>query len=192
MPAYITWNQYQCNQAQLGERKRMITRVMAVTAMGLCFCGTAFGKDSGHRVCSGVATFQADGDGSQIGISIVLDDYRMGGVGREWVFSWVYAGRLFQGSVRETGDFPLPDFRVGGRGAIMQGHVAIKNGKSRLYVGTFRFEVAHFSERNQSYALVLNGKVTDDPFGRRIIDGRTGSTKLYPINATLPCVDIST
>jgi len=193
MPACITWDQYQCNQAQLGERKRMITRVMAVAAMGLCFCGTAFGKDSGHRVCSGVATFQADGD-RQIGISIVLDDYRAGRMGdeREWVFSWVYAGRLFQGSVRETGDFPLHNFQVGGRGAIMQGHVAIRNGKSRLYVGTFRFEVVHFSKPNQSYALVLNGKVTNDPFGRRIIDDGTGSTKLYPIKATLPCVDIST
>jgi hypothetical protein len=169
----------------------MITRAMAVVAaMGLSLCGTAFGKDSGHRVCSGVATFQADGDSSQIGISIVLDDYRAGwrGSEREWLLSWVYGGRLFQGSARETEDSPLPDFRTRGGGAVMQGDVAIKNGKSRLYVGTFRFEVANADEPNQSYALVLDGKVTDDPLDRR----HRGSTKLYPIRASLPCVDIST
>jgi hypothetical protein len=169
----------------------MIIRAMAVTAaMGLSFCGTAFGKDSGHRVCSGVATFQVDGDNSRIGISIVLDDYRVGRAGaeREWVLSWVYAGRLFQGSARETEDFPLPDFRVGGGGVIMQGHVAIKNGASQLYVGTFRFELANADKPNQNYALVLDGKVTDDPLDRRHL----GSTKLYPIKARLPCVDIST
>jgi hypothetical protein len=170
----------------------MITRAMAVAAaMGLSFCGTAFGKDSGHRVCSGVATFQADGDSSRIGISIVLDDYRAGGVEREWVLSWVYAGRLFRGSVRETKDFPLPDFQVRGRVAIMQGYVAIKNGESRLYAGTFRFEIANAGKPNARYALVLDGKVTNDPDGRGVIDG-TGRTKLYPIKATLPCVDIST
>jgi hypothetical protein len=142
----------------------MIRRAMAVAAaIGLSLCGTAFGKDSGHRVCSGVATFQADGDSSQIGISIVLDDYRAGKAEREWVLSWVYAGRLFQGSVRETEDFRLPDFRVRSGGAIMQGHVAIKNGNSELYVGTFRFELKNAGKPNASYALVLDGKVTAEP-----------------------------
>jgi hypothetical protein len=154
-------------------------------AVGLSLCGTAFGKDSGHRVCSGVAAFQADGDSSRIGISIVLDDYRAGARGgeREWVLSWVYAGRLFQGSVRESEDSPLPDFHGRGRNTIMQGRVEIKNGESPLYVGTFRFvDLANARKPNLSYALVLDGKVTDDPT----------STKLYPVKATLPCVDIST
>jgi hypothetical protein len=171
----------------------MITRAMTVaTAIGLSFCGTTFGKDSGHRVCSGVATFHSDVASSRIGISIVLDDYRARGVEREWVLSWVYAGRLFQGSVRESKDFPLPDFRGRDRGTIMQGRVDIRNGKSRLYVGTFRFELANAGKPNAGYALVLDGKVTDDPDSRDIIDGRTGRTKLYPIKTTLPCVDIST
>jgi hypothetical protein len=70
----------------------------------------------------------------------------------------------------------------------MQGHVAIKNGASPLYVGTFRFELANADKPNQNYTLVLDGKVTDDPLDRRHL----GSTKLYPIKARLPCVDIST
>jgi hypothetical protein len=173
---------------------------MAVAAMGLSFCGTAFGKDSGHWVCSGVATLQADGDSSRIGISIVLDDYRAGWGGgeRNWVLSWVYAGKLFQGSVRQTNDLRLPDFRMRGKNTIMRGHVAIKNGNSRLYVGTFRF-VANEGKPNTTYALALDGKVTDDPEGKitedpeggHIIDGHAGSTKLHPIKAMLPCVDIS-
>jgi len=167
---------------------------MAAAAMGLCICATALGKDSGHSVCSGVAAIHGDGDSSQIGISIVLDDYRAGRRGdeREWVLSWVYAGKLFQGSVREAEAFPRPEYRVGGRYVIMHGHVTIKNGKSRLYVGTFSFEQADAGTPNASNALVLDGKVTDDPDGRAIIDGRTGSTTLYPIKATLPCIDIST
>jgi hypothetical protein len=60
-----------------GGRTPMLTRAMAVAAaMGLSVCGTALGKDSGHRVCPGVAAFQADS--SRIGISIVLDDDRAG------------------------------------------------------------------------------------------------------------------
>ena len=146
---------------------------------------SGLGRDSGHRVSSGVATFHVDGDSSRIGISIVLDDYRAGWGGgeREWLLSWVYAGRLFQGSARETKDFLL-----GGGDVIMRGHVAIKNGTSWLYVGTFRFEFVNANKPNQSYALVLRGKVTDDPLDHRHL----GSTKLYPIKARPPCIDIST
>ncbi len=163
----------------------MIKRAMAAAiAIGLSFCGTAFGKDSGHRVCSGVATFQADGDSPRIGISIVVDDYRAGSRGseREWLLSWVYAGRLFQGSVRETEDSPLPGSHRRGGSAIMRGRVAIRNGKNQLYVGTFSFERANAGQPEESYALVLDGRVTDDP----------DSVKLYPIKAMLPCIDIST
>jgi hypothetical protein len=70
----------------------------------------------------------------------------------------------------------------------MRGHVAIKNGASLLYVGTFSFELANADNPNQSYALVRDGKVTDDPLDHRHL----GSTKLYPIKARLPCIDIST
>jgi hypothetical protein len=157
----------------------MLTREMAIAAaMGLSRCGAAFGKDSAHSVSSGVALLQAEGDSSRIGISIVLDDDRAGwaGTDREWVLSWVCAGRLFQGSAPDPEGAPRPDNRLGGRDVIVQGHVAIKNGKSRLFVGTFPFEAG------RPYALVVDGRVTDDP----------GSTKLYPIKATLPCVDIST
>jgi hypothetical protein len=162
----------------------MITRAMAVAAaIGLSFCGTAFGRDSGHQVCSAVARVQAgpwsdeDKDADDwglglrrdekerlvpiMGISIVVDNARWKAVERLWTLSWVFAGELYQG---EWEHWELP------------GHVALKNGKRLLYEGTFSFE---------GDKLVLHGKVTDNP------DRRFGRTKFYPIKAKLPCVDIS-
>jgi hypothetical protein len=170
----------------------MITRAMAV-AIGLSFCGTAFGKDSGHQVCSGVASvpaasIQADGDNPDwglgfrrdenellvpvIGISILVEDYRWKAVERLWILSWVFAGKLYQGEWEEHWELP--------------GHVALKNGKRLLYEGTFSFESDHYFKRVFRNNLVLHGKVTDNP------DGRVGRTKFYPIKAKLRCVDIST
>jgi hypothetical protein len=151
----------------------MITRAIAVAAgFGLCFCGTAFGRDSAHYVCSAVASFRADGSDSPIGISIVFDDTRgPGGNGRRYVLSWVYQGKLFQGSLSDNAkNFVQTD-------NWLQGNVAMKNGKSQLYAGTFTLE----QQPNQSYALLLDGKITDDPT----------STKFYPVKATLPCVHLS-
>jgi len=150
----------------------MIQRAVAVaTGIGLSLCGTAFGRDSGHWVCSAVTSFQADENSSRIGISIVLDDWRApGGLDRIYALSWVYAGKLFQGSVRDRTN--LGDLR---------GNVTIKNGRSRLYVGTFRLKRDNGGQPNERYALILDGMITDDP----------ASMKLHPIKATLPCVDLS-
>jgi hypothetical protein len=151
----------------------------AAAGIGLSLCGTAFGKDSGHYVCSAVTSFERDGENSRIGISIVLDDWRApgnGGIDRIRLLSWVYAGKLFQGSVRDTGNPPV------NHDYVMQGHVEIKNGKRQMYAGAFKLRRVNAGQPDQSYALVLDGKVTDDP----------GSEKLYPVKATLPCIDIST
>jgi hypothetical protein len=150
----------------------MIKRAIAVaTGIALSLCGTALGRDSGHWVCSAVTEFQADGNNSPIGISIVLDDWRApGGRDRIRVLSWVYGGKLFQGSVRDATD------SVG-----LQGNVAIKNGKNQLYAGAFRLKRENDGQPDERYALVLDGKITDDP----------ASTTLHPIKATLPCVNLS-
>jgi hypothetical protein len=150
----------------------MIGRAMVAAGIGLYFCGAAFARDSAHYVCSAVASFQSGGSDSPIGISIVFDDTRgVGANGRKYVLSWVYQSRLFQGSLTDsTKGFVQAD-------SYLQGPVAIKNGKSQLYVGTFKLD----QQSDQSYALELDGKITDDP----------SSTKLYAVKATLPCVDLS-
>jgi hypothetical protein len=45
-------------------------------------------------------------------------------------------------------------------------------GANPLYGGTFRFELANVDKPDRSYALMLDGKVTDDPWTVAISDGQ--------------------
>ena len=140
---------------------------LAILAVGLCLPGTAFARDSSRYVCSAVVEYQAEGASSQIGVSIdFLDTRAENGDARKYQLSSVYQGKLFQGVMIDRSE----NF---GRGTIK-----LRNGESQLYDGKFKLE----QQSDDSYVMVLDGKINDDPAA-----GRT----MYPIKGRLPCVDLS-
>lgn len=145
------------------------TALVALTILGIVFqCDSALARDSSRYVCSGVAQMGGDGGTSQIGISIDFFDSRAdNGNARKYVLSSIYQGKLFQGTVIDRSD------------KFGQGTVTLKNGRSRLYAGSFKLEQQQGSD---NYVMSIDGKITDDP---------TGDAKLYPVKVSLPCVDLS-
>ena len=142
-------------------------RPIAFAAVGLCLSGTAFARDSSRYVCSAVADYRAEGVDSKIGVSIDFFDSRAeGGSARKYVLSSIYQGKLFQGSVIDRGE------------TFGQGSIAMKNGQSQLFVGTFKLE----QQKDDSYVMAIDGKINDDPAYNK---------KLFPIKARLPCVNLS-
>jgi len=141
--------------------------VFPALAFGLCVCGAAFSRDSSRIVCSGVAEFVSSGSLEKIGISIDFLDVRAPrGIGREYILSSIYQGKLFQGSIIDKSD------------NYGQGRIILKNAQVEFFVGTFKLEIG----QNNAYTMELDGKINDDPRG-----GKT----LYLIKAKLPCVDLS-
>src|ERR1700730_16642006 len=139
-------------------------KLIAFSALtiGLCISNATFAKDSARIVCSGIAEFGNQGDLRKIGISIDFFDQRAkNGQDREYTLSTVYQHKLFQGSMIDKGE------RWG------QGRINLKNTRTELFVGNFRLE----AEQKDSYTMVLDGKINDDP-----ASGKT----LYPIKARLP------
>jgi hypothetical protein len=139
----------------------------AAVAVGLCLSGTAFARDSSRYVCSAVADYRAEGVDSKIGVSIDFFDSRAeGGSARKYVLSSIYQGKLFQGAVIDRGE------------TFGQGSIAMKNGQSELFVGTFKLE----QQKDDSYLMAIDGKINDDSAYNK---------KLFPIKAKLPCVNLS-
>jgi hypothetical protein len=149
----------------------MIHRVAiaaVATATGLFVLGNALARDSSRYVCSAVATFQDEGSDSQIGISIDFYDSRAeGGSARKYVLSSIYQGKLFQGSVIDRSE------------KFGEGSISLRNGQTELFVGKFKLE----PQKDDTYVMAIDGRLNEDP---------AYSSKLHPIKARLPCVDLST
>jgi hypothetical protein len=144
-------------------------KLIAFSALtiGLCISNATFAKDSARIVCSGIAEFGNQGDLRKIGISIDFFDRRAkNGQDREYTLSTVYQHKLFQGSIIDKGE------------QWGQGKINLTNSRSELFVGNFKLEAGP----NDSYTMVLEGKINDDP---------ASGKPLYPIKAKLPCVDLS-
>jgi hypothetical protein len=140
---------------------------LGILGSALCLGEGAFARDSAHYVCSAIGEFRDGEATTQIGISIDFFDQRAeNGNARKYVLSSVYQGKLFQGSMIDRSD------------KFGQGSVTLKNGRSQFYAGSFKLEQQN---GGGSYAMSLDGKITDDP----------NSRKSYPVKATLPCVDLS-
>jgi hypothetical protein len=139
----------------------------AVLAVGLCLCSTVSARDSARYVCSAIVELRVEGGSRQIGISIDFFDGRAeSGDARKYTLSSIYQGKLFQGTVIDRSD------------KFGQGRIALKNGRSELYVGSFKLE----KQRSDSYAMSLDGMINDDPARGKM---------LYSIKTRLPCVDLS-
>jgi hypothetical protein len=149
-------------------RRSALRTALAAAAITLCGTTAALARDSSRYVCSAVAEFR-DGDAnSKIGISIDFYDSRAPrGDGRKYVLSSIYQSKLFQGSMIDRSD------------KFGEGSVALKNGRTQLYAGSFKLEQ---KSGGDSYVMSLDGKISDDP---------TDRGKAYPVKATLPCVDLS-
>jgi len=142
---------------------------LAILSSVLFQDNTALARDSSRFVCSGITDLR-DGDAvSKLGISIDFFDSRFGkgGDARKYVLSSIYQGKLFQGWwIDRSANFG-------------QGTVTLKNGRSRLYEGSFKLER---QKDGDSYMMSIDGKITDDP---------SSGGKLLPVKASLPCVDLS-
>ncbi len=135
--------------------------------IGLCISSAAFARDSSRIVCSGIAEYGSPGNLDKIGISIDFLEMRApNGSDREIVLSSIYQRKLFQGSMINKSD----EF---GRAKI-----DLRNAGSQFYVGSFKLK----SGQDDSYAMILDGKINDDPSGGNV---------LSPIKAKLACVDLS-
>ena len=152
----------------LSNRPTTVFATIAIVGGALFPCDTALARDSSRQVCSGIADLR-DGDAvSKLGISIDFFDSRFGkGDARRYVLSSIYQGKLWQGAwIDRSANFA-------------QGTVTLKNGRSRLYEGSFKLER---QKDGDSYVMSIEGKITDDP---------ESGGKLLPVKASLPCVDLS-
>lgn len=131
----------------------------------LSLSASAFAQDSKHLVCSGIVA-------EEIPLSIQFDEFRASdGESRTEVLSSVYQRELFQAVRLNRRD------AFGENGKIT---LAQKNRSNRVF---FKGGYNIIKGSDGSFSLKLDGAIACDP--------TNDSQNTTPINATLPCVDLS-
>jgi hypothetical protein len=142
--------------------------MLSVLPFNLSISDAASARDSLRLVCSGFGEIASNASTDQIGISIdFLDTRAKDGSSRNYIFSSIYHGKLFQGKIIDkSGEFP-------------GGKLVLQQSGRQLYIGKFEFD----RKEDRTYSLLLMGKINKDY--------PSSGSKLYPVKAILPCVDLS-